>query len=117
MKQLLIFLASVILVAGPVSGGSVDVYPRVITPNGDGINDRIFFVVDNPTDVALEGQIYDVNSKTVSKLFISSIYKFGATILYWDGTHSGGSFVPGGLYIYRIKAPKKDFTGTLVVVK
>jgi hypothetical protein len=93
------------------------IYPRVITPNGDGINDRIFFIIDNPTDAPVEGEIFDISYQTVSGVFPITLDQLGKTVLYWDGTHSGGSYVPAGIYLYRLELPDGVFTGSVVVAK
>lgn len=90
------------------------VYPETITPNGDGYNDEVHFVLDNPGDLALAGSIYDVRSAKVGSLLISSQLQ---DTLIWDGKDSGGNAVPQGIYIYVITVGDKTFKGTVVVAK
>ena len=64
------------------------VYPRIITPNGDGWNDKAIFQFDNPQLLPLAGKIYDITNVLVADL------KPGPnpdSTLQWDGTDSSGS--------------------------
>jgi flagellar hook assembly protein FlgD len=78
---------------------------RIITPNGDGINDFVFF--DNlPADVSI--QIYDLSGRRVRTL---------QGIGYWDGRADGGEFVPNGAYLYQYRANLQDVTGAVGVAR
>lgn len=85
---------------------------RMITPNGDGLNDEAIFNFDNPKDSAYSGKIYDAAGAYVADMKPGPL----TDSLAWDGK-AGGRAVPGGVYIYQIRAEGKVFNGTLVVVR
>ncbi len=85
---------------------------KAITPNGDGNNDTAVFIYDNPADSLVSGEIYDLRGGYVSAMVAGPI----RNSLQWDGKASGNT-VPGGIYVYVIKAEDKKHTGTLVVVR
>src|SRR5262249_29263840 len=45
-----------------------NVYPRVITPNGDGLNDRVYFVFENPNGSSVNGEILDTQGRHIANL-------------------------------------------------
>ena len=92
----------------PVGGVS----SRVITPNGDGLNDVVIFQVDNPTQSELTGQVFDLRGARVADLAAGP----RADTLQWDGK-SGGRVVPSGVYIYQLRVEDKVFNGTIVVAR
>ena len=88
------------------------VYPRIITPNGDGWNDKAIFQFDNPQLLPLSGKVFDVTGASVASL------KAGPdpdSTLEWDGKNSAGVVVPGGVYLYQINLSGSSATGTIVV--
>jgi hypothetical protein len=85
---------------------------KAITPNGDGLNDTVVFVFDNPKDSGYEGKIFDVRGAFVADLRPGPV----ADSLLWDGK-SGGRVVSGGVYIYQIRAEGRVFNGTVVVIR
>jgi len=90
------------------------VYPRIITPNNDGLNDKAIFEFDNPQLLPLSGKIYDISNALVAEL------KTGPTpdsTLEWDGKDSGGKTVPGGIYMYLIDQGGTSTSGTVVVAR
>jgi hypothetical protein len=93
----------------------VQVYPRIITPNGDRANDVVIFQFGD-ADVSggvLTGQIFDVNGMKVGGL------KPGpdSTTLMWDGKSDNGNVVPAGIYIYQIKVNGETVNGSVVVAQ
>lgn len=98
---------------------------RVITPNGDTINDFAIFCFDNPGDVDVSGKIYTLLGGEVADLGpraeripngIGCPSGFKPQFLKWDG-RSNGMTVQSGVYVYRINADSRIFTGTVVVVR
>jgi len=85
---------------------------KVITPNGDGRNDKAVFLFDNPRDAAFSGRIFDRQGGFVADMIPGVL----ANTLQWDGK-GGGRVVPGGVYIYQIRGESKAFSGTLLVVR
>lgn len=85
---------------------------RLITPNGDGKNDSMVFVFDNPMDSGVKGRIYDLKGALVAKMVAGPI----SNSLVWDAK-SGGQVVPGGVYIYQIESGGNVYNGTVAVIK
>ncbi|MBI4387227.1 MAG: gliding motility-associated C-terminal domain-containing protein [Elusimicrobia bacterium] len=99
-----------------VGGFNVDVSGlsnRILTPNGDGKNDTVVVVFDNPRDSSVGGKIIDLKGASVASMTQGPV----ANSLQWDGKASNGNVVPGGVYIYQIDAEGKIFNGTVVVIK
>jgi hypothetical protein len=92
------------------------VYPRIITPNGDGWNDKVIFQFDNPQLLPLSGQIYDVTGAKVAGLSVGRMNP--DSTLEWDGKDSAGRVVPAGIYIYEVDiSGSSPMTGTVVVAR
>lgn len=100
---------------------------RVITPNGDGINDRVFFCFENPADSDISGKIYTLLGTEVTSIgprrdrtgaagagCPASIIR--AQFATWDGTVDNVR-VRSGVYVYRIITEEQVFTGTLFVAR
>lgn len=92
-----------------------EVTPRIVTPNGDQLNDVIFFrFSDSIIGVPIETNVVDINGGKISELKT----KAGMDdVLTWDGKDSGGHEVPSGIYIYSIKLGANQATGTVVVAR
>ena len=87
---------------------------KIFTPNGDGVNDVIEFIFDNPSDsVISKAKIYDLTGAEVSDLKVGST----GTSYIWDGRNKNGETVHGDVYIYQIEAGGKVFNGTVMVAK
>jgi hypothetical protein len=115
------FLGNYELRAAPQSASlhldKSNVYPRIITPNGDGLNDRVYFVIENPNNAGVRGEILDKDGRHVATLpDPSSVSGIGTTII-WDGKDGNGNVVPGGAYIYKIQGEGQTFTGTVGVAR
>lgn len=93
------------------------VFPRIFSPNGDGVNDRVLFVVDNPNGASVDGKIYDVDGAEVSDLRPAGAGAPTADTLAWNGRDRNGDLVAAGVYIYRVKGEGKTISGTVVVAK
>src|SRR4051812_26393065 len=118
-------LSSAALISGPLwtsfaaeSLGGIslnEISPRIITPNGDQLNDVAFFrFSDSIVGIPLETNVVDINGAKVAELQA----KPGIDdVLVWDGKDSGGRDVPSGIYIYSIKLGEHLATGTLVVAR
>ena len=99
-------------------GGSqitlTSVYPRIITPNGDGWNDKAIFQFDNPQLLPLSGKIFDLTGRSVASLAAGPNPD---STLVWDGKDSGGRVVPAGIYLYSVTTQGATLTGTVVVAR
>ena len=101
---------------------------RVITPNGDASknNGTAIFCFDNPADSGVSGNIFSLLGSAVATLGPATTNPAGSGCpigllgpggyLSWDG-RSNGSVVRSGIYVYRITAEQKSYTGTILVVR
>ena len=95
---------------------------RVITPNGDGINDFAIFCFDNFSDSDVSGKIYTLYGAEVADMTRQDPALAGCPAgnrpqsMSWDA-RSNGAIVHGGIYIYQIKSEGLVFTGSLAVVR
>jgi hypothetical protein len=103
---------------------------RVITPNGSSSknNGTAFFCFDNPADSGVSGNIFTLLGSAVATLgpVNTNSPMSGASCqagvlntgqnLTWDG-RSNGTVVRSGIYVYRITAEQKSYTGTIIVVR
>ncbi len=85
---------------------------RLITPNGDGKNDTMVFIFDNPQGKPVKGRIFDMRGALVARMSAGPV----ANSLAWDAK-AGGQAVPGGVYIYQIEAAGTVYNGTVVVIR
>ncbi|HVO32851.1 MAG TPA: gliding motility-associated C-terminal domain-containing protein [Elusimicrobiota bacterium] len=90
------------------------VRPRIITPNGDGANDKVRFEFDNPEDLPVQGEVFDLSGAKVADLKPGSD---PASLLLWDGKDADNRVVPGGIYLYQIEYQGKQATGTVIVAR
>ena len=100
---------------------------RIVTPNGDGLNDLIFFCFENPQDSDISGKIYTVLGTEVSSIGPRLNRAVGAgegcpaSIIRaqystWNGM-AGNERISSGVYVYRIKSEDQVFSGTVIVVR
>lgn len=86
---------------------------RVITPNGDGLNDTIIFTYDpGPRNAQVRGRIYDINGSFVADMTPGLV----PNTVTWDGKMNGRA-ATSGVYVYKIEGDGKTFTGTVVVAR
>jgi gliding motility-associated-like protein len=86
--------------------GASDLRPtqRIITPNGDGINDTASF-----SGVDGDIHIFDIRGRRVKT--ISSANPL------WDGTDDSGRIVESGVYLYQYKSQGERVSGVIGVAK
>jgi gliding motility-associated-like protein len=90
-----------------------DVYPRIFTPNGDGLNDVVKFSYANPNNKGVVCRIFDVRGALVRQLDIGDT----ETSFEWDGKDEKGRIAPSGVYIYQLEAGGKVINGTVILAK
>jgi len=82
---------------------------RIITPNGDGINDYAHFG-GTPGDYTIK--ILDIAGREIKTI---------KDILVWDGKDNNGNYVESGAYIYQFKVildeVPKIISGVIVIAK
>ena len=103
---------------------------RVITPNGDASKDNgtAIFCFDNPAGSGVSGNIFSLLGSAVASLGPTTTNPLNSGCpsgvfprvsdgyLSWDG-RSNGATVRSGIYVYRITAEQKSYTGTIIVVR
>jgi hypothetical protein len=94
-----------------------NVFPGLFTPNGDGYNDRVYLVLENPHNAAITAEIFDLSGRYVATLPVPTPIAGVGTSLAWTGQDSAGSVVPSGLYVYRIQGDGQVITGTVSVAR
>ncbi len=97
---------------------------RLVTPNGDRLNDTFIFRCHNPRDAQVEGKIYDFSGREVGKLTLKRRDNGDPSVrvdsgayydLEWD-PNAGGK-APGGVYIYQVLVETKVYKGTVIVIR
>jgi gliding motility-associated-like protein len=88
------------------------VVPRIFSPNGDGINDVVYFAVDNPRLAEVKGRVFDRSGAEVGDLAAPD-----QDTLSWDGRDRNGSVVPAGAYVYWIEGEGQVLSGWVVVAR
>ena len=79
-------------------------YPSVLTPNGDGIGDRLFInlnLINVLEHRPLNLELFDLAGRRVRQ--ISGQVLAGAQELVWAGRDQSGDLVPPGHYFLRLK--------------
>lgn len=90
----------------------LNVWPKVVTPNADGVNDELNMTFENPLSEKAEGDIFDITGFRVGRM-TSKTDSWSA----WDGKDDGGRSVPAGIYVYQLKVGSAVKNGTVVVAR
>ena len=88
-------------------------YPRIITPNGDGWNDKAIFQFDNPQLLPLTGKIFGYYG-AVDRESAGGSESGQHADVGWERFATGG-VVPAGIYLYSVATQGSTLTGTVVV--
>ncbi len=103
--------------ANALTLSKANVFPGLFTPNNDGRNDRVYFILENPNNAGVTGHIFDRRGRQIATMSTAS-QAFGVgTALVWSGHDEEGSVVPSGLYLYQIKGDGDSITGTVAVAR
>lgn len=90
---------------------------RIFTPNADGVNDVFRVCFDNPADSVIAlAKIYDLTGGEVAEFRLAAAPGC-PDALVWDGLDKDGRPARGGVYLYRIDAEGRTFSGTVVVAR
>ncbi len=90
--------------AGAIGSAELRPTERIITPNGDGLNDLAHFGMDVD-----RVKIFDVRGRRVKTIAGPSPV--------WDGTDDSGSIVESGVYIYQYTSNGDRVSGVIMVAK
>ena len=93
------------------------VVSRIFSPNGDGINDLVFFKVENSSLEEVTGSIFDLSGGKVADLTLVLNGIPTPDSFSWDGRDSGGSPVPTGVYLYEFVGGGTRIEGAVVVAR
>jgi len=89
------------------------VYPRIFTPNNDGLNDVVNFEYANPNEKGIVCRIFDIRGALVRQLDIGQT----ETSFAWDGKDEKGRVALSGVYIYQLEGEGKVVNGTVILAK
>lgn len=98
-----------IVPALPLSSEDRRPLEKTITPNGDGINDEVFFSFGDLSE-NIKVEIFDMSGHRVKTIM-------SATSLTWDGRNDSGEIVESGVYIYQYRVDGKLTSGLIAVAK
>lgn len=100
------FLA--IIPSGAAAASSYKPSEKVITPNGDGINDTAMFSFGSSQTLSVK--IFDMSGHRIRDVS-------GTGNLSWDGRDTSGKIVESGVYIYQYDLDGETVSGLIAVVK
>jgi gliding motility-associated-like protein len=88
---------------------------KIFTPNNDGVDDTIKFIVDYPDGQTanFSGKIFDMTGRLIR----DSLRELDSKTVEWDGKDSGGTIVTQGVYMYQIEGIGKKVTGTVIIAR
>lgn len=91
---------------------ALSIWPKIITPNDDAINDEFNCTFENPTTEKAKGGIFDSQGSAIADMENKTDYW-----LTWRGTTSSGEKAAPGIYIYQITCGSSVYNGTVVVAR
>ena len=77
----------------------------VLTPNNDGVNDRVtieYDLLNLAGSVPATVDIYSLSGQRLSSVPVASVAS-GRFSTQWDGRDEGGKILPPGMYILRLE--------------
>lgn len=94
---------------------------KIFTPAGE-YSGYIEFIYLNPKEARVPGAVYSLRGAFISFMENGNSGNVGNSSgsLLWRGKYSSGSYVPGGVYLYRIEVTgeeEKVISGTVVVAR
>lgn len=100
--------------AGSANAASLRPAERIITPNGDGINDEAGFSGLLDTD---EVHIFDIRGRRIRTLGPNAHCRTLSASRCWDGRNDDGGIVESGVYIYQFTSQGDRINGVIAVAK
>ncbi len=91
---------------------AVQMSGKIITPNGDGINDRLYFDVPASTTLTPETTVFNIRGQR-----IGTLTQVSPTRLSWDGRDSSGATAESGIYLFQIQQEEGRWTGVASLAK
>ena len=88
----------------------VGIRPAVITPQGDGVNDRAlihYTLLNTQANAPVQARIYSLAGNQVRQLSVA-LQTAGPQSLEWDGRNEAGHIVPPGLYLVWLEVATDD---------
>ena len=82
-----------------------------LTPNHDGINDTVSWVLPEPVQGAISTAVYDLRGRRVAHL-----RQVSDTRLQWDGTDDSGRVVESGVYVAQFNEEGHKSKSSVVLV-
>jgi hypothetical protein len=90
----------------------VQMSQRILTPNGDGINDRVVFHVTAPAEGSIDTSVVNSRGRRIAGLIPGAQGHFE-----WDGKDSQGRIVASGVYLVQISQGPGLWNGVVAVAK
>ncbi len=84
-------------------------YPEVISPDGDQVNDETLCYLYYPEPVTVDAAVLDAQDATVRTLASGESWDEGWVFYVWDGRDDEGAVVPDGFY--RLELDATDLAG------
>jgi gliding motility-associated-like protein len=100
------FSTFALFASGPVSAASLRPTERIITPNGDGVNDTVTF---SGLAANEEVKIFDLRGRRVRSIPGPSAV--------WDGKEDDGRTAESGVYLYQYTLGGERVSGVIAVAK
>lgn len=95
---------------------AIEIEPKIISPDGDGVDDRAVFSLSRPEATAYTLKIYDKMGREV-KTFESDLSSSHFSNEYvWDGTNNSHERLPIGIYIVYFEASGVQSIKSTVVI-
>jgi len=108
------FIVLFLAVARPVCAAplQVQISQRILTPNGDGINDQVAFHVTSPEEGSINTSVLNSRGRRIAGLIPGTQGHFE-----WDGKDSQGRIVESGVYLIQISQGSGLWNGVVAVAK
>lgn len=103
-----------LLLSLPLQASPLDVrmQGRIVTPNGDGINDGVTFDLVSPANQGLDSEIYSMQGRRVGHLA-----RVTEQQMRWDGRDMQGRTVESGIYVVQIRDGNALWSGVVSVAR